>query len=64
MVKNYRPIALANTMYKLWTSIVTTLMSDFAEEHSILHEGQEGFRRHRNTERQYICFLEYWKTRN
>ena len=57
MVKNYRPIALANTMYKLWTSIVTTLMSDFAEEHSILHEGQEGFRRHRNTERQIQMLL-------
>jgi ABC-type thiamine transport system substrate-binding protein len=25
MVKSYRPIALANTVYKRWTSIVTTL---------------------------------------
>ena len=56
-VKNYRPIALANTIYKLWTSIVTTLMSDFAEEHNILHEGKEGFRRHRNTERQIQMLL-------
>jgi hypothetical protein len=27
-------------------------MWDFAEEHSIMHEGQLGFRRHHNTERQ------------
>jgi len=39
------------------TSNVTTLMSDFAEEHNILYEGQEGFRRHRNTERQIQMLL-------
>ena len=32
-------------------------MSDFAEQHNILHEGQEGFRRHRNTERHIQMLL-------
>ena len=52
IVKNHRPIALARTVYKLWTSMVTTMMSDYAEDRGMLHSSQEGFRRHRNTERQ------------
>jgi hypothetical protein len=51
-VKNYRPICLANTTYKLWTSLITAAVAGFAEEHSVLSCMQEGFRPHKNTERQ------------
>jgi len=49
---NYRPICLANTLGKLWTSTVTAVLSRYAEEHSMLSSAQEGFRAHRNTSRQ------------
>jgi hypothetical protein len=49
---NWRPICLANTMYKLWTSNVTRVMADYAEEHTILRDSQQGFRRIRNTRKQ------------
>ena len=51
-VKNYRPIALAKTVYKLWTSILTELMTDYAETQGLLTDCQEGFRRDRSTTRQ------------
>ena len=34
---NYRPIALANTIYKLYTSTLTTLLTSYGERHRILH---------------------------
>ncbi len=49
---NYRPIALHLTMYKLWTSIVTQVLQDDAEEAGMISSAQEGFRKHRNCERQ------------
>ena len=49
---NYRPIALANTIYKLFTSTITTLLTSYGEQHRILHFSQEGFRPQRNTSRQ------------
>jgi ribonuclease HI len=52
LVSNYRPIGLANTMYKLWTSMLTELFSKHAEQHQMLSACQEGFRPHRNTTRQ------------
>lgn len=51
-VANYRPIGLANTMYKLWTSMLTELFSRHAEQHQMLATCQEGFRPYRNTTRQ------------
>ena len=51
-LKNYRPIALANTLYKLWTSMLTEVLSKYAETYDILSNSQEGFRQHRNTIRQ------------
>ena len=51
-LNHYRPIALANTMYKLWTSMVHDCMSTYAEHFDILSSQQEGFRKHRNTIRQ------------
>jgi hypothetical protein len=49
---NYRPIALANTIYKLYTSTLTTLLTSYGEQHILLHFSQEGFRPQRNTSRQ------------
>jgi hypothetical protein len=43
-IGNYRPIALANTMYKLWTSCVQQVLSDSAEAHRIVSGAQSGFR--------------------
>ena len=54
---NYRPIALLNTVYKLWTKLITHLVSDYAERHGILSEAQEGFRPYRDPARQ----LQYLK---
>ena len=51
-ITNYRPIALANTIYKLYTSTLTTLLTSYGEKHRILHFSQEGFRPQRNTLRQ------------
>lgn len=49
---NYRSIALANTIYKLYTSTITSLFTSYGEKHRILHFSQEGFRLQRNTSRQ------------
>jgi exonuclease III len=43
-IGNYRPIALANTMYKLWTSCVQQVLNEYAEAHRILSAAQSGFR--------------------
>jgi ribonucleotide reductase alpha subunit len=49
---NNRPIALANTIYKLFTSIHTTMLSSYGEKYQILHNSQEGFCQERCTSRQ------------
>ena len=49
---NHRPIALANTIYKFFTSILTSILSAYGEKHQILHDNQEGFRAERSTSRQ------------
>ena len=54
---NYRPIALLNTIYKLWTSVICHLLSNYCEQHGILSEPQEGFRKHKDCQRQ----LQYLK---
>ena len=38
---NHRPIALANTIYKLFTNSLTTIMSTYGEKYQILHNSQE-----------------------
>ena len=50
-LSNYRPIALANTLYKVWTGVLTQVMSMYAEHFHLLSDCQEGFRKHRNTMR-------------
>ena len=52
MLENYRPIALANTMYKLWTGLIQECLNMYADHYNILSSSQEGFRRYRNTMRQ------------
>ena len=52
LLSNHRPSALANTIYKLFTSTLTTLLSSYGEKHQILHNNQEGFRQERCTSRQ------------
>ncbi|NBK25453.1 MAG: reverse transcriptase family protein, partial [Spirochaetia bacterium] len=48
-IKNYRPIGLANTMYKLFTRLTTHALYEYAETHSILSNTQSGFRQMRDT---------------
>ena len=54
---NYRPIALANTIYKLYTNTITFLLTSYGEQHRLLHFSQEGFRPQRNTSRQIHMIL-------
>ena len=49
---NHRPIALANTIYKLYTSTLTSIISAYGEKHQTLHDNQEGFQAERRTSRQ------------
>ena len=51
-LSNHRPIALANTIYKLFISTLTSILSTYGENHQILHDSQEGFRAERSTSRQ------------
>ena len=51
-VKNHRPIGLLNTVYKLWTAVVTRCLALFVERNHLLSDAQEGFRPERNTTRQ------------
>ena len=49
---NYRPIVLANIIYKLYTSILTALLTSYGERHKLLHFSQEEFRPQHNTSRK------------
>jgi hypothetical protein len=51
-LKNYRPVGLTNTIYKLWTKLATCVMLDYAEQHQLLSSAQAGFRRRRSTTQQ------------
>jgi len=39
---NYRPITLANALYKLWNACIITLATDYIEARKILSPEQEG----------------------
>ena len=41
---NYRLITLANALYKLWTTCIVMLATDYVESRKILSPEQEGFR--------------------
>jgi hypothetical protein len=46
---NYRGITLLNTMYKLYTNMLTERLSNVLESHNILSKGQAGFRKNHTT---------------
>jgi len=48
----YRRVGLENTVYKLWTRMVTWAMAHHAETHNILTQTQAGFRTKRTTSDQ------------
>lgn len=52
---NYRPIALLNTMLKLFTNILQERLTVWAEKRNILPESQAGFRKNRSCEEQIFC---------
>ncbi len=52
LLQNWRPIALANTLYKTWTSMVTLVLSTYGERQGIIGSSQVGFRRYHHTTRQ------------
>jgi hypothetical protein len=52
ILTNHRPIALANTIYKLFTSTITAQLANYGKKHQILQNNQEGFRQERCTSRQ------------
>jgi len=48
---NYRPITLANALYKLWTTCIVMLANDYVESRKILSPEREGFRVERSCSR-------------
>ena len=48
---NYRPITLARALYKLWTTCIVTLATDYIESRKIISPEQEGFRADRSCDR-------------
>ena len=57
LVKNYRPIALSGSIYKLYTRCITMMLQDFAEKNGLLNRTQEGFRPAMGTSRLLSYFL-------
>jgi hypothetical protein len=49
---NYRPIGLANTVYNIWTRMVTYVMHEYAEQHGIISGAQAGFHKNSSTHKQ------------
>eukprot|EP00983_Pelagomonas_calceolata_P003852 125084-Pelagomonas_calceolata.AAC.1 len=39
-ISSYRPIGLANTLYKPWTRLITNTLYEYAEAHSLLSTTQ------------------------
>lgn len=52
---NYRPIGTHRTLYKLYTRIVTHVLSAYTEEAGIFTHSQEGFRPGRSTDSPLQC---------
>jgi hypothetical protein len=48
---NYRPITRANALYKLWTTCIVRLVTDYIESRKILSPKQEEFRAERSCDR-------------
>ena len=54
---NHRPIALANIIYKLYTSTLTFILSTYGKKYQTLHDCQDGFRAQRGTCRQFQVLI-------
>lgn len=50
--RNYRPIGLNQTIYKLWTKVIQYVLQEYCESHNVLHAGQEGCLPGKSTARQ------------
>ena len=61
LLDNYRPITLANAIYKLWTTCIVILATDYIESRKILSPEQEGFRADRSCARA-VTHLSLWRT--
>ncbi len=48
---NYRPITLANFLYKQWNTCIVTLATNYIESRNIISSEQEGFRADRSCAR-------------
>jgi len=48
-ILSYRPIGLANTLYKLWAWMITNTLYDYAGAHSLLSSTQAGLRNQKDT---------------
>lgn len=62
LIKNYRPISLLNTDYKIFTSVVAERLKRFLKE--FIHVDQNGFlpkRQIRNNMRIILDILEYYE---
>ena len=64
LLSKHRPIALANTIYKLFTSTLTTILFGYGEKYQILHDSQEGFCAERSTTDNYKLLLALLKMLN
>ena len=48
-LENYTPVALADTLAKLWTGMLAECITVYADSFDIMSSSQEGFRRQHNT---------------
>jgi len=56
-ISSYRPIGLANTLYKLWTRLVSNTLYEYAEAHSLLSTTQAGFCNQKDTIHQLLVIM-------
>lgn len=54
VLSNFRPIGLNNTLYKLWTSCLTDILSQYCHTTGILSDCQSGFRPDRSCLQQVL----------
>ena len=47
-LNSHRPVGLVNTLYKLWTRMITNALYDHAECNSISNDAQAGFRKQKD----------------